>query len=191
MSELLSRKSMKLTPAQIMFNRFLTVQSGPEEKAEESVAPVVETTKATPSKALTVRCDQINHIAIQVPTRSKLICFSWLILNFQNENASKKKRIAHTLKASSSSSIVIKKPMVFPEIGSKVPTNLRQRYLDLFVEECLKLDSNKQKAYDRVRTLSNRPYQTYFKILTKYLLFCRLWAKKKEFINEAKPKTFT
>jgi hypothetical protein len=48
MSELLSRKSMKLTPAQIMFNRFLTVQSNLDEKPIESpvvVEPPKESTK--------------------------------------------------------------------------------------------------------------------------------------------------
>jgi RNA exonuclease 1 len=77
----------------------------------------------------------------------------FLNCDLKDANATKKKRIAHTLKAasgSSSSSALIKKPTVFPEIGSKVPINLRQRYLDLFIEECIKLESNKQKAYDRV-----------------------------------------
>lgn len=45
----------------------------------------------------------------------------------------------------------LKKPIIPKEFGGKVPTVIRQRYLNLFIEECLKFCSSNQEAIEKVR----------------------------------------
>jgi len=44
----------------------------------------------------------------------------------------------------------VPRPTIPAEFGSKVPTSIRQRYLSLMVDECLKIYPTPQDAYDRV-----------------------------------------
>ena len=44
----------------------------------------------------------------------------------------------------------LKKPVIPKEFGGKVPTVIRQRYLNLFIEECLKFCSSNQEAIAKV-----------------------------------------
>lgn len=44
----------------------------------------------------------------------------------------------------------LKKPIIPKEFGGKVPTVIRQRYLNLFIEECLKFSSSNQEAIEKV-----------------------------------------
>ncbi|XP_062968625.1 RNA exonuclease 1 homolog [Cynocephalus volans] len=54
------------------------------------------------------------------------------------------KRIAHSPSLQS-----LKKPIIPKEFGGKVPTVIRQRYLNLFIEECLKSCSSNQEAIEK------------------------------------------
>ncbi|CAO2633898.1 RNA exonuclease 1 homolog [Lemmus lemmus] len=54
------------------------------------------------------------------------------------------KRIAHSPSLQS-----LKKPIIPKEFGCKVPTVVRQRYLNLFIEECLKFCSSNQEAIEK------------------------------------------
>ncbi|XP_029469818.1 RNA exonuclease 1 homolog isoform X2 [Rhinatrema bivittatum] len=56
------------------------------------------------------------------------------------------KRIAHAPTLQSTS---LKRPVIPTEFGAKVPTNIRQRYLNLFIDECLKFCSSAQEAFDK------------------------------------------
>ncbi|XP_030075876.1 RNA exonuclease 1 homolog [Microcaecilia unicolor] len=56
------------------------------------------------------------------------------------------KRIAHAPTLQSTS---LKRPIIPTEFGAKVPTNVRQRYLNLFIDECLKFCSSSQEACDK------------------------------------------
>ncbi|XP_067872409.1 RNA exonuclease 1 homolog isoform X2 [Heterodontus francisci] len=60
-------------------------------------------------------------------------------------STSTQRRIAHapTLKSS------LKRPTIPTEYGSKVPTNVRQRYLNVFIDECLKFCGSEQMAFDQ------------------------------------------
>uniref|UniRef100_A0A672LTV7 RNA exonuclease 1 homolog n=1 Tax=Sinocyclocheilus grahami TaxID=75366 RepID=A0A672LTV7_SINGR len=49
------------------------------------------------------------------------------------------KRVAHTP--------TMKRPVIPAEFGAKVPTNVRQRYLNIFIDECLKFCSSEQQAF--------------------------------------------
>lgn len=45
------------------------------------------------------------------------------------------------------------RPQIPAEFGSKVPTNIRQRYLNLIIDECLKLYDDEEEAFKRVSQL--------------------------------------
>ncbi|MFT7808751.1 RNA exonuclease 1 homolog isoform X2 [Arapaima gigas] len=57
------------------------------------------------------------------------------------------RRIAHTPTQKSSS---MKRPVIPTEFGAKVPTNIRQRYLNIFIDECLKFCSSEESAFQMV-----------------------------------------
>ncbi|NXF79902.1 REXO1 exonuclease, partial [Sclerurus mexicanus] len=57
------------------------------------------------------------------------------------------KRVAHVPSLQSAS---LQRPVIPTEFGAKVPTNIRQRYLNLFIDECLKFCSSSQEAFDKV-----------------------------------------
>ena len=45
---------------------------------------------------------------------------------------------------------VLSRPIIAPDMSAKVPSNVRQRYLNSIVEECIKLYQNDHaKAYER------------------------------------------
>ncbi|KAM7141375.1 RNA exonuclease 1 homolog [Molossus nigricans] len=54
------------------------------------------------------------------------------------------KRVAHSPSLQS-----LKKPIIPKDFGGKVPTVIRQRYLNLFIEECLKFCSSNQEAIEK------------------------------------------
>ncbi|XP_068012404.1 RNA exonuclease 1 homolog isoform X2 [Melanerpes formicivorus] len=56
------------------------------------------------------------------------------------------KRVAHVPSLQSTS---LQRPVIPTEFGAKVPTNIRQRYLNLFIDECLKFCSTSQEAFDK------------------------------------------
>nr|XP_028569290.1 RNA exonuclease 1 homolog isoform X1 [Podarcis muralis] len=61
-------------------------------------------------------------------------------------NTNVPKRIAH---APTLQSATLKRPVIPTEFGAKVPTNIRQRYLNLFIDECLKSCTSQQEAFDK------------------------------------------
>uniref|UniRef100_A0A803VQ95 RNA exonuclease 1 homolog n=1 Tax=Ficedula albicollis TaxID=59894 RepID=A0A803VQ95_FICAL len=56
------------------------------------------------------------------------------------------KRVAHV---PSLQSTTLQRPVIPTEFGAKVPTNIRQRYLNLFIDECLKFCPSSQEAFDK------------------------------------------
>ncbi|KAI4872301.1 hypothetical protein NFI96_027729 [Prochilodus magdalenae] len=59
-------------------------------------------------------------------------------------STSAQKRVAHTPTLKSSS---MKRPVIPTEFGAKVPTNVRQRYLNVFIDECLKFCPSEKAAF--------------------------------------------
>ncbi|KAG9351244.1 hypothetical protein JZ751_025136 [Albula glossodonta] len=55
------------------------------------------------------------------------------------------KRMAHTPTLKSST---MKRPVIPSEFGAKVPTNVRQRYLNIFIDECLKFCPSEENAFE-------------------------------------------
>ncbi|KAJ7425011.1 RNA exonuclease 1 like protein [Willisornis vidua] len=67
------------------------------------------------------------------------------------------KRVAHV---PSLQSTTLQRPVIPTEFGAKVPTNIRQRYLNLFIDECLKFCSSSQEAFDKVSADFNKAFDT-------------------------------
>lgn len=44
----------------------------------------------------------------------------------------------------------MKRPVIPTEFGAKVPTNIRQRYLNVFIDECLKFCRSEEAAVEMV-----------------------------------------
>lgn len=59
-------------------------------------------------------------------------------------STSVQRRVAHTPTLKSSA---MKRPVIPAEFGAKVPTNVRQRYLNIFIDECLKFCPSEQEAF--------------------------------------------
>ncbi|XP_043909905.1 RNA exonuclease 1 homolog isoform X2 [Protopterus annectens] len=68
------------------------------------------------------------------------------MLHKTSSTATTQKRLAHTPTLKSTA---VKRPVIPAEYGSKVPTNIRQRYLNVFIDECLKFCASDQEAIDR------------------------------------------
>lgn len=51
---------------------------------------------------------------------------------------------------SDSQSGSLKRPIIPTEFGAKVPTNIRQRYLETFIDECVKFCSSEEDAFQMV-----------------------------------------
>ncbi|XP_077188168.1 RNA exonuclease 1 homolog isoform X2 [Paroedura picta] len=66
------------------------------------------------------------------------------------------KRVAH---APTLQSAALKRPVIPTEFGAKVPTNIRQRYLNLFIDECLKICSSQQEAFDKALSEEKVAYE--------------------------------
>ena len=49
---------------------------------------------------------------------------------------------------------MLRRPTVLADPKGKVPNNVRQRYLNQFIDECLKIYPGEQDAFDRVSMLS-------------------------------------
>ncbi|NWI60781.1 REXO1 exonuclease, partial [Calyptomena viridis] len=66
------------------------------------------------------------------------------------------KRVAHV---PSLQSTTLQRPVIPTEFGAKVPTNIRQRYLNLFIDECLKFCSSSQEAFDKALSEEKVAYE--------------------------------
>ncbi|CAJ1060938.1 RNA exonuclease 1 homolog [Xyrichtys novacula] len=65
------------------------------------------------------------------------------------------KRVAHTPTMKSSS---MRRPVIPTEFGAKVPTNIRQRYLNTFIDECVKFCSSEEVAFQMALDEENLVY---------------------------------
>nr|XP_020864490.1 RNA exonuclease 1 homolog isoform X2 [Phascolarctos cinereus] len=74
----------------------------------------------------------------------------------KTSTTSVQKRIAHV---PSLQSVSLNRPIIPTEFGAKVPTNIRQRYLNLFIDECLKFCPSPQEAYDKALSEEKVAYE--------------------------------
>ncbi|XP_060737005.1 RNA exonuclease 1 homolog [Tachysurus vachellii] len=71
-------------------------------------------------------------------------------------STSSQKRVAHTPTLKSAS---MKRPVIPTEFGAKVPTNVRQRYLNVFIEECLKFCPSEDVAFQAALDEEKQVYE--------------------------------
>ncbi|KAJ8305342.1 hypothetical protein KUTeg_015887 [Tegillarca granosa] len=74
---------------------------------------------------------------------SKLSEPSKFVMTTVSKNEKRKAHVPDVIKTN------LKRPTIPSEFGSKVPVNIRQRYLNLIIDECLKLCDNEEDAYKR------------------------------------------
>lgn len=117
----MSKKPVRMSPAQVMFSRFSSTQE-------------LNSTQAKDKKEIA-----------------------------ESVNVANKKRIAHipsvNKTGSSDASNGPKRPVLPLEIGGKVPNTIRQRYLSLIIDECLKANMEPEKAYQKSLTEEQNIYK--------------------------------
>nr|XP_014341551.1 PREDICTED: RNA exonuclease 1 homolog [Latimeria chalumnae] len=83
----------------------------------------------------------------------------------KTSSSTAQKRVAHTPTLQSTS---LKRPVIPVEFGAKVPTTIRQRYLNFFIDECLKVCPSDEEAFSKVQTSpasNNRMSQSHESVL--------------------------
>ncbi|XP_034975136.2 RNA exonuclease 1 homolog [Zootoca vivipara] len=94
--------------------------------------------KKTPSPGSTASSNGAEALSLKARTLAGMAS--------KTTNTNVPKRIAH---APTLQSATLKRPVIPTEFGAKVPTNIRQRYLNLFIDECLKSCTSQQEAFDK------------------------------------------
>ncbi|XP_029904918.1 RNA exonuclease 1 homolog [Myripristis murdjan] len=99
--------------------------SSPKLDAKPSASRVL-----SPSKTLTA------HLSVKAHTSAGILS--------KTSSTVMQKRVAHmpTMKSTS-----MKRPVIPTEFGAKVPTNIRQRYLNTFIDECVKFCPSEEAAF--------------------------------------------
>lgn len=135
----------KLSPAQVMHNRFLEMRkkaleeaaklhSNPSTSSSSNPSTSVSSTSASSSSSSNNKLSRVAHKPAS-SAKSKTVITT----------ASKtEKRRARVPNVSN-----LARPQIPAEFGSKVPTNIRQRYLNLIIDECLKLYDDEEEAFKR------------------------------------------
>ncbi|XP_078054479.1 RNA exonuclease 1 homolog isoform X2 [Mustelus asterias] len=124
--------------------------------AHKPKADAVPSAKQSPVK---LKMEPLNRTveSPNCPRNSSLGFKSQTIAGMASKTASStaQRRVAHapTLKSS------LKRPTIPTEYGSKVPTNVRQRYLNVFIDECLKFCGSEQVAFEKALSEEKTVYQ--------------------------------
>uniref|UniRef100_A0A8C0G7N6 RNA exonuclease 1 homolog n=1 Tax=Chelonoidis abingdonii TaxID=106734 RepID=A0A8C0G7N6_CHEAB len=106
--------------------------------AKQSKSPSVTAPNGSEAPALTLKARTLTGMTSKTTTTAL------------------QKRIAHAPTLQSAS---LKRPVIPTEFGAKVPTNIRQRYLNLFIDECLKFCSSSQEAFDKALSEEKVAYE--------------------------------
>ncbi|XP_060702379.1 RNA exonuclease 1 homolog [Hemiscyllium ocellatum] len=114
--------------------------------AHKPKADVIPSAKQTPVK---LKMESLNRTVVSqnCPRNNSLnlSCQTTAGMASKTVSTTSQKRIAHTPTLKSS----LKRPTIPTEYGSKVPTNVRQRYLNVFIDECLKFCGSEEKAFEK------------------------------------------
>ncbi|CAL8306782.1 unnamed protein product [Lota lota] len=103
--------------------------------------PVPSSSKAVESKPAASRVLSPNrtlpaHLSVRAQTSAGILS--------KTTSTIVQKRLAHTPTMKNSS---LKRPIIPTEFGAKVPTNVRQRYLNIFIDECVKFCPSEDAAF--------------------------------------------
>ncbi|XP_011457174.3 RNA exonuclease 1 homolog isoform X2 [Magallana gigas] len=125
------KPNSKLSPAQIMHNRFVQMQKQAQEEAGRSEP---STSSASHSK------QRVAHHSKQAGHGTKIVDGKTVITTVSKTQ----KRTAHVPNVKN-----LKRPTIPAEYGSKVPISVRQRYLNTIIDECLPLYQKEEDAFKR------------------------------------------
>lgn len=126
------KPNSKLSPAQIMHNRFVQMQKQAQEEAGRSQEP--STSSATHSK------QRVAHHSKQGGQGTKIVDGKTVVTTVSKTQ----KRTAHVPNVKN-----LKRPTIPAEYGSKVPISVRRRYLNTIIDECLPLYQKEEDAFKR------------------------------------------
>lgn len=126
------KPNSKLSPAQIMHNRFVQMQKQAQEEAGRSQEP--STSSATHSK------QRVAYHSKQGGQGTKIVDGKTVVTTVSKTQ----KRTAHVPNVKN-----LKRPTIPAEYGSKVPISVRQRYLNTIIDECLPLYQKEEDAFKR------------------------------------------
>ncbi|XP_051950328.1 RNA exonuclease 1 homolog [Xyrauchen texanus] len=112
--------------------------------AKQRVAHRPNTSLPSPKPGLANSCKQVlsptrmatDQITVKAHTSAGILS--------KTVSTTVQKRMAHTPTLKSST---MNRPVIPAEFGAKVPTNVRQRYLNIFIDECLKFCPSEQEAF--------------------------------------------
>ncbi|XP_071509273.1 uncharacterized protein [Diadema antillarum] len=130
------------SPAQMCYNRYQMMQERVRRSSQEEEASGGR--QNPEGLSITGR----KRIAHQPGTTNSTLQRLTMGSNPSNKttamsNAKSAKRVAHMPKSSS------KRPMVVPDRSNKVPTNIRQRYLNVFIDEIVKTARTEKEAFEK------------------------------------------
>lgn len=148
-------------PSQVMHNRYLQLQGmyarqNSSDERKVSSAFINSTSKGieTVKKRITVAPNA--DLVAAVTQKQKLLQSS-----ARNKSAeeityvvTENKRVAHV-----PSQVLKPRPIIPVEYGCKVPSSVRQRYLNNFIDECLKFCSDQEEAYQMALEEEKKAYE--------------------------------
>lgn len=141
----------RLSPGQVMHNRYSKLQEMYRnvEKNEEKKANSAFLSRITQSDIGKKRIAHVPNATLLAAAAEKQKLLNKTI----NVSASTSNTIATTVTkgerriAHVPPMLKSKRPIIPAEYGSKVPCNIRQRYLENFIDECLKFCENEEEAF--------------------------------------------
>ena len=156
-------KARKLTPHQMLMQRYKSLQAkqNEDDDLETQLTAITEGSEAAAAAASAAK-KRVAHgfnLTTYNPDRAKSKLQRQLDARREaTESNPGERTVGHTLKgmprlAHTPTAKAVKrleKPIIASDPKAKVPANVRQRYLDSIVEECLRIyKADKSKAYER------------------------------------------
>uniref|UniRef100_T1JBB2 C3H1-type domain-containing protein n=1 Tax=Strigamia maritima TaxID=126957 RepID=T1JBB2_STRMM len=151
----------KVSASQAMLNRYAKLKQLREEGENSIAVPSTSSNSAFLSTvSSTIGKKRIAHVPnvsalinpVSVPKTKQIVHQSAMNTTVAQTTTKGGNRIAHLPTQLSP------RPMITQEYGSKVPTNVRQRYLNLIIDECLKLYPDEKDAYTRALSEEKNSY---------------------------------
>nr|CAG4651609.1 EOG090X01LQ [Triops cancriformis] len=160
-----TRKS-KLSPGMIMLERLKRQQEIIQQQKQALEAAVAAKDKLSEpklpeSKKMNARTPAPPSFALQGPNKRRIAHVPNVASLLQNNKVAKTTSPSKPTTSTSNSGnkpatspatprqTTLPRPIIPTDFGSKVPASIRQRYLNILVDECLKFYTKEQEAYDR------------------------------------------
>ncbi|XP_046552109.1 LOW QUALITY PROTEIN: RNA exonuclease 1 homolog [Haliotis rubra] len=144
------KPAVKMSPAEVMHNRLMEMQRRALEAAEarKAVAEAQAAIKSGSSSTQSFGGGGLKRTAHMPKLKSSR-------QGSLDDRDDDKRTVAITVargekrKAHAPTLSNVKRPTIPAEFGSKVPSNIRQRYLNLIIDECLKICKTEEEAYKK------------------------------------------